>query len=277
MLIKRRDKIASVYLTAVNPIVAPRLDANSRLTFENAAVAAGVASGPVTYRASWLLLRQRDRRDAGRFRKRRARRQRIEAPSGLPTASGSFVEVDISADSAAYPTWRRPIRTLFPPSGRRLDARGARTVAREPPDRSSGAASDALTARASPGRRDRSLDIVPGMPERSGRSRGDVVAVIDIGSNSGRVMVFERDTSSHLRLLAGSRASLRLVHDVDARGALSDATMARTTEALRDFQAIANGAGATRIVAVATAAMRDATTARCSLNGCSASWGFESR
>jgi exopolyphosphatase/pppGpp-phosphohydrolase len=69
-------------------------------------------------------------------------------------------------------------------------------------------------------------------------SRRDVVAVIDIGSNSGRVMVFERDTSSHLRLLAGSRASLRLVHDVDARGALSDATMAHTTEALRDVQAI---------------------------------------
>src|SRR6478672_10316618 len=96
------------------------------------------------------------------------------------------------------------------------------------------------------------------MPEGQGHSRGDVVAVIDIGSNSGRVMVFRRDISSHLRLLAGSRASLRLVHDVDARGALSDATMARTTEALRDFQAIATGAGAKRIVAVATEAMRDA-------------------
>lgn len=97
------------------------------------------------------------------------------------------------------------------------------------------------------------------MPEPRRRSRGDIVAVIDIGSNSGRVMVFERDTSSHLRLLAGSRASLRLVHDVDAAGALSEATMGRTAEALRDFQAIANGAGARRIVAVATAAMRDAT------------------
>ena len=35
--------------------------------------------------------------------------------------------------------------------------------------------------------------------------------------------------------------------------------MARTMEAIRDFQAIATGAGATRIVAVATAAMRDAS------------------
>jgi len=96
------------------------------------------------------------------------------------------------------------------------------------------------------------------MRERNVRSRNDIVAVIDVGSNSGRVMVFERDTASHLRLLAGSRASLRLVHDVDTLGALSDATMARAMEALRDFKAIASSVGARHIVAVATAAMRDA-------------------
>ena len=95
------------------------------------------------------------------------------------------------------------------------------------------------------------------MPERALHSHR--IAVIDIGSNSGRVMVFERDRASHLRLLAGSRASLRLVHDVDERAQLSEATMARTMEALRDFQAIATSAGANRIVAVATAAMRDAS------------------
>jgi exopolyphosphatase/guanosine-5'-triphosphate,3'-diphosphate pyrophosphatase len=89
--------------------------------------------------------------------------------------------------------------------------------------------------------------------------RSEVVAVIDVGSNSGRVVVFERDKAGHLRTLTGSRASLRLVQDVDRRGELSEATMARTTEALRDFKAIATGAGAKRIVAVATAAMRDAS------------------
>lgn len=98
-----------------------------------------------------------------------------------------------------------------------------------------------------------------GMPTRSRISRGQLVAVIDIGSNSGRVVVFEREASSHLRLLAGSRAPLRLVRDVDERATLSETTMARMMEALRDFQAIASGAGATRIVAVATAAMRDAS------------------
>ena len=45
MLIKRRDTIGRAYLTAINPIVDPRLDAAGALTFENAAVAAGVARG----------------------------------------------------------------------------------------------------------------------------------------------------------------------------------------------------------------------------------------
>lgn len=89
-------------------------------------------------------------------------------------------------------------------------------------------------------------------------SRRAPVGVIDIGSNSGRVVVLELDRAGHLRLLAGSRAPLRLVSDVDEKHSLSEASMARTMEAVRDFHAIAVGAGAKRIVAVATAAMRDA-------------------
>jgi exopolyphosphatase/guanosine-5'-triphosphate,3'-diphosphate pyrophosphatase len=93
------------------------------------------------------------------------------------------------------------------------------------------------------------------MPTRATRRP---VAVIDIGSNSARVVILELDESGHLRLLSGSRAPLRLVHDVDENQSLTEESMARTMEAVRDFHAIAVGAGATRIVAVATAAMRDA-------------------
>ncbi len=88
------------------------------------------------------------------------------------------------------------------------------------------------------------------------------VAVIDIGSNSGRVVVLSRDDAGQLRFLTGSRAPLRLVHDVDDLHGLSEDAMARTMEALRDFRAIARGAGARPIVAFATAAMRDAANAR---------------
>ena len=76
------------------------------------------------------------------------------------------------------------------------------------------------------------------------------VAVIDIGSNSGRVVVLSRDDAGQLRFLTGSRAPLRLVHDVDDLHGLSEDAMARTMEALRDFRAIARGAGARPIVAI---------------------------
>jgi hypothetical protein len=112
VLIKRRDKIASIYLTAVNPIVAPRLDANGRLTFENAAVAAGVASGPATYRASWSRF-DNATGEAQALSETQSQTTTIEAPSGLPTTPGSFVAVNISIDSEGHQAWRRPIRTYF--------------------------------------------------------------------------------------------------------------------------------------------------------------------
>lgn len=84
------------------------------------------------------------------------------------------------------------------------------------------------------------------------------VAVIDIGSNSGRVVVYRYQAGGHLQLLAGSRASLRLVRDLDASHRLSQEALLRAWEAVRDFRAIAAGKGAERTLAVATAATRDA-------------------
>ena len=86
----------------------------------------------------------------------------------------------------------------------------------------------------------------------------DPVAVIDIGSNSGRVVVYRRDGAGMLRILSTTRAALRLVSDVDSAHVLGPEAVERALEALRDFNAIARGAGARRTFAVATAAMRDA-------------------
>jgi len=116
VLIKRRDKIASIYLTAVNPIVAPRLEANGRLTFENAAFAAGVASGSATYRASWFRFDNATGATQA-LSETQSPTTTIEAPRDLPTASGSFVAVDIAVDSEGHPTWRRPVRTYFRRAG----------------------------------------------------------------------------------------------------------------------------------------------------------------
>jgi hypothetical protein len=112
VLIQRRDKIASVYLTAVNPIVSPRLDAGTKLTFENAAIAAGVAKGPVTYHASWALFDNATGQTKA-LSQTQSTTTTLDAPDGLPSAAGSYIEVAISADAAEYPTWKEPVRTYF--------------------------------------------------------------------------------------------------------------------------------------------------------------------
>jgi exopolyphosphatase/guanosine-5'-triphosphate,3'-diphosphate pyrophosphatase len=84
------------------------------------------------------------------------------------------------------------------------------------------------------------------------------VAVIDIGSNSGRVVVYEVLPEGHLRILASSRASLRLVRDLKENNTLSAQAINRTLDALHDFHALAVGSGASRTLAVATSAIRDA-------------------
>ncbi|HEY7510233.1 MAG TPA: Ppx/GppA phosphatase family protein [Vicinamibacteria bacterium] len=95
------------------------------------------------------------------------------------------------------------------------------------------------------------------MPERT----DEPVAVIDIGSNSGRVVVYRPEPGGRFRILAGTRAALRLVREVDGTHALSAEAIERTLDALRDFKAITVGAGTGRSVAVATAALRDADNA----------------
>jgi exopolyphosphatase/guanosine-5'-triphosphate,3'-diphosphate pyrophosphatase len=84
------------------------------------------------------------------------------------------------------------------------------------------------------------------------------VAVIDIGSNSGRVVVYQVRPDGNLRILASSRASLRLVRDLKEKNSLSPQAINRTLDALHDFHALAVGSGAKRTLAVATSAIRDA-------------------
>jgi hypothetical protein len=113
VLMQRRDKIKSVYLTAVNPIVNPRLDAKG-LTFENAAVAAGVARGTATYRAAWMAFDN----TTGATRaltETTSATTTISAPADLP--SSGYVAVDIAAASDTYPTWKIPVRAYFRKDG----------------------------------------------------------------------------------------------------------------------------------------------------------------
>jgi hypothetical protein len=112
VLIKRRNKITSLYLTAVNPVVSPRLDPGGRLTFDNAAFAANVPSSPTTYRASWSLFDNStgETRPLGDTQNTTTT---IDPPAGLPAAAGAMIAVEIAADNELYPTWRQAVRTHF--------------------------------------------------------------------------------------------------------------------------------------------------------------------
>ena len=83
-------------------------------------------------------------------------------------------------------------------------------------------------------------------------------AVVDIGSNSGRMIVFRLREGEHLDVIEDARAPLRLARDLRDSDRLGPDAIERTLQALRDFLAVAQGAGATRMIAVATAAVRDA-------------------
>jgi len=84
------------------------------------------------------------------------------------------------------------------------------------------------------------------------------IAVIDIGSNSGRVVVFRPTHQGHLEILADSREPLRLAREINRDGRIGDEAAERTVTAVRDFLAVARGAGATSVRAVATSAIREA-------------------
>jgi hypothetical protein len=111
VMMKRRDKILRAYLPAINPIVTPRLE-NNRLSFENAAVVAGVANEPELYRASWFQF-DNATGETRALSETSSPTTTVDAPGDLPTESGAYVLVEISADSQEHPVWQQPIRAYF--------------------------------------------------------------------------------------------------------------------------------------------------------------------
>jgi hypothetical protein len=110
VLLERRKTIVRVYMTAINPIVSPRLEGET-LTFDNAAVQQDVARVPSAYHATWM----RFDNATGETRLLTtidSRTTTVAAPADLPTTPGAIVAIDLSADGE-YPAWKRPIRAYF--------------------------------------------------------------------------------------------------------------------------------------------------------------------
>jgi exopolyphosphatase/guanosine-5'-triphosphate,3'-diphosphate pyrophosphatase len=86
---------------------------------------------------------------------------------------------------------------------------------------------------------------------------GERIAVIDLGTNSTRLLVAEVEDGS-VRELERRTAITRLGEGVDANGRLSDPAMERVFEVLAGYREEIDRRGAAKVVAVATSAVRDA-------------------
>ena len=111
-LIARRDAIGRAWLTNVNPVVSPALDASGTLTFGNAAVDHNVAKAPASYEVSWHTFDNATGATKPIGDKTTASTTKIAAPSGLPSTPGSFIRADISA-TGADPSWAKPVHAYF--------------------------------------------------------------------------------------------------------------------------------------------------------------------
>jgi exopolyphosphatase/guanosine-5'-triphosphate,3'-diphosphate pyrophosphatase len=83
------------------------------------------------------------------------------------------------------------------------------------------------------------------------------IAVVDIGTNSTRLLVGEVEQGD-LRELERRTTVTRLGQGLEASGRLSDAAIGRVSGALAEYREVIDRLGAERTVAVATSAMRDA-------------------
>jgi len=112
IMIKRRDKVVKAWLTGVNPVVNPRLSADGTLTFENAAVAAGVATAPTEYVLTWSRFDNAANAAVGRTEQLTIRETRAQAPPSILQDS-AFVTVSVAAHHPDHPDWSRPVRLYF--------------------------------------------------------------------------------------------------------------------------------------------------------------------
>lgn len=79
-------------------------------------------------------------------------------------------------------------------------------------------------------------------------------AVLDLGSNSVRLLIPQEDGEQEIQL----RRNMRLAEGVDATGCLSEAAMQRTLQAVQEMIASQPGLMPQQVAAFATSAVRDA-------------------
>jgi hypothetical protein len=92
------------------------LSPEGNLTFENAAVAAGVASAPSGYQLTWSRFDNVTAADVGPREETRISEPNTRAPASL-LQDAAFVSLTVRTTHADYPRWEQPVRVFFRRAG----------------------------------------------------------------------------------------------------------------------------------------------------------------
>jgi exopolyphosphatase/guanosine-5'-triphosphate,3'-diphosphate pyrophosphatase len=101
-----------------------------------------------------------------------------------------------------------------------------------------------------------------------------VAAVIDIGSNSVRMVVAQIGAQGEITNLEQTRRAVRLGHDTFISGRLSQASMNVVISILRDYRQLLTEYAVNHVMAVATSAVREASNVDVFIDRVSHSTGF---
>jgi hypothetical protein len=118
ILIKRRDKIGRVYFVKINPLTRFALDESGVLTFENPSVAAQFSEPPAKgYQAVWHRFDNNTREAQAIGSPTSGQGDRLQAPSDLPRADGTFIKIAVSTVEPQHSAWAQPVDVYFRRTG----------------------------------------------------------------------------------------------------------------------------------------------------------------
>lgn len=101
------------------------------------------------------------------------------------------------------------------------------------------------------------------------------IGIIDLGSNSARLVIVELFGDGHFMVTDELKESVRLGQDMDRDGFLKPQRVAETVKTLKMFKRLCDASCVSRIIAVATAAVRRAKNQRSFLDEIQATCGMK--
>lgn len=103
------------------------------------------------------------------------------------------------------------------------------------------------------------------------------IGIIDLGSNSARLVIVNLFTEGYFMVVDELKESVRLGQDMERDSFLKPARVAETIKTLKMFRKLCDASGVTRIIAVATEAVRRAKNQRSFLDEIQATCGIKIR